>query len=260
MEHIYTFMLVVMIILAVTGLFIGVMNDAANFLNSAIASKAAPLKIIMAVASVGIIIGAVTSSGMMEVARSGMFDPAHFTFRQVMILYLSVMLANIILLDIYNTLGLPTSTTVALIFCLLGAALAVSAVIITSDEGISPANIGEYINSTRALAIVAGILLSVVIAFTCGSLVMYLSRMIFSFRYHAMFRRLGAAWCGISFTAIVFFALFKGLKGILSDSAAIRYIDDHLAFSLFIIWIVCSVVLFFLQMFRINILKMNILA
>lgn len=260
MEHIYTFMLVVMIILAVTGLFIGVMNDAANFLNSAIASKAAPLKIIMAVASVGIIIGAVTSSGMMEVARSGMFDPAHFTFRQVMILYLSVMLANIILLDIYNTLGLPTSTTVALIFCLLGAALAVSAVIITSDEGISLTNIGEYINSTRALAIVAGILLSVVIAFTCGSLVMYLSRMIFSFRYHAMFRRLGAAWCGISFTAIVYFALFKGLKGILSDSAAIRYIDDHLAFSLFVIWIVCSVVLFFLQMFRINILKMNILA
>ena len=260
MAHIYTFMLVVMIVLAVTGLFIGVMNDAANFLNSAIASKAAPLKIIMAVASIGIIIGAVTSSGMMEVARSGMFDPAHFTFRQVMILYLSVMLANIILLDIYNTLGLPTSTTVALIFCLLGAALAVSVVIITSDDSISLARIGEYINSTRALAIVAGILLSVVIAFTCGSIVMYVSRMIFSFRYHVMFRRLGALWCGISFTAIVYFALFKGLKGILSDSAVIQYIDGHLTFSLFIIWIVCSIALFFLQMFRINILKMNILA
>ena len=260
MEHIYTFMLVVMIILAITGLFIGVMNDAANFLNSAIASKAAPLKIIMAVASIGIIIGAVTSSGMMEVARSGMFDPAHFTFRQVMILYLSVMLANIILLDIYNTLGLPTSTTVALVFCLLGAALAVSVVIITSDDSISLARIGEYINSTRALAIVAGILLSVVIAFTCGSIVMYLSRLIFSFRYHVMFRRLGALWCGISFTAIVYFALFKGLRGILSGSALIQYIDGHLSLSLFIIWIVCSIALFFFQMFRINILKLNILA
>ena len=107
MEFIYTFMLAAMVLLAVTGLFIGVMNDAANFLNSAIASKAAPLRIIMAVASLGIIIGAITSSGMMEVARSGMFHPELFTFREVMILYLSVMLANIILLDIYNTLDNP---------------------------------------------------------------------------------------------------------------------------------------------------------
>ena len=112
-----------MALLAVTGLFIGVMNDAANFLNSAIGSKAAPVRVIMAVAS----------TGMMEVARSGMFDPSRFTFRDVMILYFSVMLANIILLDVYNTMGLPTSTTVALVFCLLGAALAVS----TKSAGIS---------------------------------------------------------------------------------------------------------------------------
>lgn len=110
MEPIYTFMLAAMALLAVTGLFIGVMNDAANFLNSAIGSKAAPVRVIMAVASVGIIVGAVTSTGMMEVARSGMFDPSRFTFRDVMILYFSVMLANIILLDVYNTMGLPTST------------------------------------------------------------------------------------------------------------------------------------------------------
>ena len=169
MEYIYTFMLAVMVILAVTGLFIGVMNDAANFLNSAIASRAASLRVIMAVASVGIVIGAVTSSGMMEVARSGMFDPANFTFREVMILYLSVMLANIILLDIYNTMGLPTSTTVALVFCLLGSALATSIAVITADEAISLTQIGNYINSTRAMAIVAGILLSVILAFSCGS-------------------------------------------------------------------------------------------
>ena len=136
-------MLVVMVVLAVTGLFIGVMNDAANFLNSAIASRAASIRVIMAVASVGIVIGAATSSGMMEVARSGMFDPANFSFREVMILYLSVMLANIILLDIYNTMGLPTSTTVALVFCLLGSALATSIAVITADEAISLTQIGN---------------------------------------------------------------------------------------------------------------------
>lgn len=208
-----------MALLAVTGLFIGVMNDAANFLNSAIGSKAAPVRVIMAVASVGIIVGAVTSTGMMEVARSGMFDPSRFTFRDVMILYFSVMLANIILLDVYNTMGLPTSTTVALVFCLLGAALAVSTVVITSNDEISLVEIGRYINSTRAMAILAGILLSVILAFTLGTLVMYVSRAIFSFRYHTLFRRYGALWCGISFTAIVYFALFKGLQGVMNGSA-----------------------------------------
>ena len=260
MEPIYTFMLIVMAILAVTGLFIGVMNDAANFLNSAIGSKAAPVRVIMAVASLGIIVGAVTSSGMMEVARSGMFDPARFTFRDVMILYLSVMLANIILLDVYNTMGLPTSTTVALVFCLLGSALAVSTVVITSNDEISLTEIGRYINSTRAMAILAGILLSVILAFTCGTLVMYLSRMLFTFRYHTLFRHYGALWCGVSFTAIVYFALFKGLRNTLGGTAFFSYIDAHLALMLFVLWVICSILLFFLQMFGVNILKLNILA
>lgn len=260
MEYIYTFMLAVMVVMAVAGLFIGVMNDAANFLNSAIASKAAPMRIIMTVVSLGIIVGAVTSSGMMEVARSGMFDPSNFTFRDVMVLYLSVMLANIILLDIYNSLGLPTSTTVALIFCLLGSALAVSIVVITSDEELSLMQISQYINSTRAMAIVAGILLSVILAFGCGSAVMYLSRIIFTFRYKKMFSRLGPLWCGASMTSIVYFALFKGLKGVLSDSTVIRLIDENLALALLVCWIVCSAVLYFLNLFRINILKLNILA
>ncbi len=260
MEPIYTFMLIVMAILAVTGLFIGVMNDAANFLNSAIGSKAAPVRVIMAVASLGIIVGAITSSGMMEVARSGMFDPARFTFRDVMILYLSVMLANIILLDVYNTMGLPTSTTVALVFCLLGSALAVSTVVITSNDEISLAEIGRYINTTRAMAILAGILLSVVLAFTCGTLVMYLSRVLFTFRYHTLFRHYGALWCGISFTAIVYFALFKGLRNVLGDTAFFAYVDSHLAWMFFALWTVCSILLFFLQMFGVNILKLNILA
>lgn len=260
MEWIYTFMLIVMAVLAITGLFIGVMNDAANFLNSAIGSRVAPLKVIMAVASVGIVVGTITSTGMMEVARSGMFDPALFTFREVMILYFAVMLANIILLDVYNTLGLPTSTTVALIFCLLGSALAVSIVVITSNEAVSLAEIGRYINSTRALAIMAGILLSVILAFTCGTAVMYVSRVLFSFRYHRMFARLGALWCGASFTAILYFALFKGLRSALGGTAFMEYVQTHLLLSLLVLWVVASVLLYFLQMFRVNILKANILA
>ena len=126
MSEIYTAIVVILGILAVSGLFVGVTNDAVNFLNSAIGSKAAPMRTILSVASVGIVIGVLTSSGMMEVARSGMFNPGLFTFHEVMTLYLGVMFANIILLDLYNSWGLPTSTTVSLIFCLLGSAIAVS--------------------------------------------------------------------------------------------------------------------------------------
>ncbi len=253
MEWIYTFMLAVMVVLAVTGLFTGVTNDAANFLNPAIASKAASLKTIMVIASAGIIAGAVSSSGMMEVARSGMFAPELFTFRDVMVLYLSVMLANIVLLDIYNTMGLPTSTTVALVFCLLGSALAVS--LHNSGNTLS-----DCIKSDSALVIIAGIPLSVVLALACGCVVMYISRLLFSFRYKPAFRRFGALWCGISFTAILYFALFEGFKDILRDNPVIQFIGDNLLLSLAVIWAAGSLLLYFAQMFKVNILKINILA
>lgn len=138
MSEIYTVIIVILGILAVSGLFVGVTNDAVNFLNSAIGSKAASMKTILTVASVGIIIGVLTSSGMMEVARSGMFDPGRFTFQEVMTLYLGVMFANVILLDLYNSWGLPTSTTVSLIFCLLGSAIAVSIYKISNDPALGP--------------------------------------------------------------------------------------------------------------------------
>ncbi len=188
MSEIYTVIVVILGILAVSGLFVGVTNDAVNFLTSAIGSKAAPMKTILGVASVGILLGVVTSSGMMEVARSGMFNPGLFTFHEVMMLYLGVMFANIILLDLYNSWGLPTSTTVSLVFCLLGSAIAVSIYKISNDPTVGAAEIGHYINATRALGIVSAILLSVVIAFTCGTAIMYLSRLIFTFRYIALFR------------------------------------------------------------------------
>ncbi|MBQ5595930.1 MAG: inorganic phosphate transporter, partial [Rikenellaceae bacterium] len=147
MSAIYTFIVIVLGILAVAGLFVGVTNDAVNFLNSAIGSKAAPKKVIMLIASIGIIIGALTSSGMMEVARSGMFDPSLFSFHEVMMLYLGVMFANTILLDLYNTWGLPTSTTVSLIFCLLGSAIAISISKIAGTDALSFADLGNFINT-----------------------------------------------------------------------------------------------------------------
>ncbi|MBQ6881731.1 MAG: inorganic phosphate transporter [Alistipes sp.] len=260
MSILYTIIVVILGILAISGLFVGVTNDAVNFLNSAIGSKAAPKRMILAVASIGIIIGVLTSSGMMEVARSGMFNPGMFTFHEVMILYLGVMFANIILLDLYNSLGLPTSTTVSLIFCLLGSAIAVSIFKISSDPAVSLASIGEYINTTRAMGIVSAILLSVVIAFTCGTIVMYISRTIFSFRYSAMLRRFGAFWCGASLTAILYFALFKGLKNLLSDHPFTQWVSEHLLLSLGICWVACSLILLFVQLFRVNILRITILA
>ena len=249
-----------MALLAVTGLFIGVMNDAANFLNSAIGSKAAPVRVIMAVASVGIIVGAVTSTGMMEVARNGMFDPGMFSFHEVILLYLSVMFANIILLDLYNSWGLPTSTTVSLIFCLLGAAIAVSTFKIAGSDALSMGDLGEFIHTGRAFGIVAAILLSVVIALTVGTAVMYVSRLIFSFRYTRALSRYGALWCGASLTAIIYFALFKGLKGTLSQTAFIHMVENHIILSLLVCWLVCSLILFFVQRFKINILRITILG
>jgi len=260
MSELYTVIVVILGILAVSGLFFGVTNDAVNFLNSAIGSKVAAMRTILLVASAGIIIGVVTSSGMMEVARNGMFNPGLFTFHEVMVLYLSVMFANIILLNLYNSMGLPTSTTVSLIFCLLGSAVAVSTFKIAANDALTISDLGEFINTSRAMGIVSAILLSVVIAFTCGSFIMYLSRLIFSFRYTAMFRRLGAFWCGISLTAIIYVAVFKGLKSTLHGNPVIELVNDHTALALCICWVICSLALFFLQRLKINILRITILS
>ena len=252
-------MLAVLAILAVSGLYVGVTNDAVNFLNAAIGSKVAKMRTILAVASVGIIIGVITSSGMMEVARSGMFNPALFTFHEIMILYVSVMFANVILLDIYNSLGLPTSTTVALVFSLLGAAIAVSLYKISGDPTLSIGSLGGFINTTRAMGVISAILLSVLIAFIFGTFIMWLSRFLFSFRYFSLFRKLGSVWCGLSFTAIAYFAVFKALKGVLAGTAMYTWISENLFLAVIICWVCCSILLAFLQMFRINLWRINIL-
>ena len=258
MSAIYIFAVVVLILLAVGGLYVGVSNDAVNFLNSAYGSKAAPKKVILTIASVGILIGALTSSGMMEVARSGVYYPEYFTFHEVMILFLGVMFANVILLDVFNSLGLPTSTTVALVFGLLGSAIAVA---LFKEPILGPdGNPVTLINSGKALAMIAGILLSVVVAFVTGTVLMFLSRLIFTFRYHKQLRRWGALWCGVAFTIIVYFALIKGLKssGLAVDLVA--YIHDHTALCLLVVFVASSLLMFLLQLCKVNILKITILA
>ena len=259
-EIYYQVMLAILALLAVSGLYVGVTNDAVNFLNSALGSKAASFRTVLIVASVGILVGALTSSGMMDVARHGMFHPQLFTFREVMYLYVGVMFANVILLDLYNSLGLPTSTTVSLIFCLLGSAVAVALFKIGSDSNIHLEELGSFLNTTKAMGVVSGILLSVILAFVSGTFVMWISRLIFSFRYMKMLRRLGAVWCGMSLTSILYFAVFKGLKSQLAGTPFVEWVNEHLLLTLAGVWVACALVLFFLQLFRVNILRITILA
>jgi phosphate/sulfate permease len=210
METIYLVIVIVLVLLAVSDLVVGVSNDAVNFLNSAIGSKVAPLKVILAIAALGIIIGATFSGGMMEVARKGIFHPEHFYFSEIMIIFLAVMITDVILLDTFNTYGMPTSTTVSIVFELLGAAVAVSLLKIYTDP--NSLDLGQYINSGKALAIISGILLSVVIAFTIGAIVQYIARLLFSFNYKRNLKYFGAIWGGIAITAITYFMLIKGAK------------------------------------------------
>ncbi len=261
METVFILLVVILVILAISDLVVGVSNDAVNFLNSAIGSKAAPFWIIMAVASLGVVFGATFSSGMMEVARKGIFHPEMFSFHNIMIIFLAVMLTDIILLDTFNTLGLPTSTTVSIVFELLGAAVSVAALkVIHSGEGLS--TLGEYINSGKALVIIAGILLSVVVAFSVGTLVQYIVRLVFSFNYEKTYKYWGALWGGISITAITYFILIKGAKGasFMTDDMK-HWIYANTLIIIIVSFTFWTIALKLLQIFtKVNILKMIILV
>jgi phosphate/sulfate permease len=213
MDNIYFLMIFALAVLAVVDLVVGVSNDAVNFLNSAIGSKAISFKKILIIASLGIFIGAVFSSGMMEVARKGIFMPGEFYFDEIMYIFMAVMIGDILLLDFFNTLGMPTSTTVSIVFNLLGAAVAMSLIKIGADEAQSLADLATYINTEKALQIISGILLSVVIAFTVGAIVQWLSRLVFSFQYEKKIKNFGFVFAGICLTGIGYFIFFKGLKG-----------------------------------------------
>jgi len=212
MQNIYLLIVVVLFALAISDLIVGVSNDAVNFLNSAIGSKAAPKWIVLTLAALGVLIGATFSTGMMEVARKGVFHPEMFSFQEIMVIFLAVMFTDVILLDAFNAMGLPTSTTVSLIFELLGSAVAVSLVKIRILGG-SISELVQYVNTGKALAIIFGILISVAIAFTFGSIIQYLVRLIFSFNYKKMMSYFGSLFGGLAITMISYFILIKGIDG-----------------------------------------------
>ena len=212
MENIYLYMIIALAILAVADLVVGVSNDAVNFLNSAIGSKAISFKTIMIVASIGVAVGAVFSSGMMEVARKGIFNPGEFMFSEIMIIFMAVMITDILLLDFFNTIGMPTSTTVSIVFELLGASVAM-ALIKISHFGGSFNDLINYINTSKATEIILGILLSVVIAFSIGAIVQWFSRVLLSYNFEKKAKWVGALFGGLALTAITYFIFMKGLKG-----------------------------------------------
>ena len=212
MENLYLYMLIALALLAVADLVVGVSNDAVNFLNSAIGSKAVSFKTIMIVASVGVAVGAMTSSGMMEVARKGIFNPSEFMFNEIMIIFMAVMLTDILLLDFFNTLGLPTSTTVSIVFELLGASVAMAIIKIYTDDTQTILDLSNYINNSKAIEIILGILLSVVVAFTIGALVQYVARLLVSFNFDKKPIWYSAIFSGFANTSILYFIVIKGLK------------------------------------------------
>ncbi|MDR0618675.1 MAG: inorganic phosphate transporter [Bacteroidales bacterium] len=261
MSSIYIFVVIALVVLAIIDIIVGVANDAINFLNSALGSKVAPHRVILSIAAIGILVGTLTSSGMMEVARSGVFYPAQFTFNEVMLLFLGMMLGDVILLNMFNSLGLPTSTTVSMVFGLLGSAVGITLHRIALETDLSLFDISQFINAGRAMMIISAILVSVVVAFTAGTIIMYISRLIFSFRYNKSFKVFGAAWCGISIAVIIYFTIFKGLRssGLISTNI-LNFINDNIFIVLSSTWAICSLILFAFQKAGINILKITILA
>ena len=242
-ENFYLFLIIALAVLAITDLVVGVSNDAVNFLNSAIGSKAISFKTIMIVASLGIAFGAISSSGMMEVARKGIFNPSEFVFAEIMIVFMAVMITDILLLDFFNTLGMPTSTTVSIVFELLGAAVAISLVKIYNDGGGFP-ELLNYINTEKATEIILGILLSVVVAFTIGALVQFATRLLISFKFEKKANWVGALFGGLAITAIIYFILIKGLKGttLIGPEVNAFIAEQPFLFLLanFVLWSLCA--------------------
>jgi phosphate/sulfate permease len=245
---------------AVFDLIVGVSNDAVNFLNSSIGSRVVSRRFIMVVASLGLLAGVTFSSGMMEVARKGIFHPQFFTMPDLLFIFLAVMLTDIILLDLFNTFGLPTSTTVSIVFELLGAAVAVSVLkILKSQNDLTV--LAEYINTSKALMIIFGILLSIVVAFIFGAVVQFLSRLLFTFDYKKRLKRYGAIWGGIAMASITYFILIKGAKGsaVIAPETA-EWLKDNALLVYLAVFPTCAILLQVLLWMKINIFKPIILV
>ncbi|MFH2092057.1 MAG: inorganic phosphate transporter [Pseudomonadota bacterium] len=246
-----------LLLFAVFDLIVGVTNDAVNFLNSALGSKAAPFFVIMTIASLGILAGVTFSGGMMEVARKGIFHPQFFTMPDLLTIFLAVMITDVLLLDLFNTHGLPTSTTVSIVFELLGAAVALSVIKIMAATQGPAMELWDYINTAKAMAIVGGILLSIVVAFFSGAVMQFISRLIFTFEYSSTIKKYGALWGGMAMTAITFFILVKGAKGAtFMDAVTVDWIKNNSLTIMGGIFVVTAVIFqFLITLFNINIFK-----
>ena len=255
----YILMLIALAVLAIVDLVVGVSNDAVNFLNSAIGSKAISIRNIMIIASIGVFFGAITSSGMMEVARKGIFNPNMFMFQDIMYIFMAVMITDILLLDVFNTLGMPTSTTVSIVFELLGAAVAISLLKISQNDAESLDAIWNYINYEKASLIIFGILLSVVVAFSIGALVQFTSRLIYSFNFEKRPTYINALFGGFAITAITYFIIIKGMKGTPYYKDVKYLIEDNTLLIIagsFLVWTLISQI--FIQFLKLNVLKLII--
>jgi phosphate/sulfate permease len=261
MEAYYTIIVGILFILAISLLIIGVSNDAVNFLNSAIGSKAASFNVILIIAAVGVLVGAVFSNGMMEVARKGIFNPELFAFSEIMVIFLAVMLSNILLLDFFNTVGLPTSTTISIVFGILGAAVAVALLKVNGNES-GAATIGNYINIESSVLIVVGIFLSIIIAFNIGLIIQWFVRLAFSFNQKNSLKYWGGIWGGFAITTILYFLLIKGAKGsTLISAEALTYIKAHTIPILLLSFGGWTIIFQILVLFtRINVLKITVLV
>ena len=253
-------MVIFLFVLATFDLYVGVSNDAVNFLNSAIGSKVARFRTIVIVAAIGVFCGAVLSDGMMDIARHGIFRPEQFHFEEVMYIFVAVMVTDIVLLDVFNSLGMPTSTTVSMVFELLGATFAF-AMLKMADSDVAH-TFGDYMNTDKALQVILGIFLSVAIAFVFGAVIQYLARLVFTFHYKEgrLSRKIGL-FGGAAITAIVYFMLFKGLKHLSFMTADVKdWIDAHLLWVLGGCFVFFTLLMQLLHALRVNVFRIIVLT
>ena len=259
METFLPIVIAFIFVLAVLGIVAGVSNDATNFMSAAVGTKSATYRTVTIIASLGIIFGSLMSNGMMEIARNGVFSPQYFFANEIIYIYLAVMIANLILLDVFNSLGLPTSTSVSLVFELLGATVAIAMIKMRSGV-LDGVGLSELINTDKALTMIVGIFLSVAIAFIFGIIVQYITRLIFSFNFEKNLKWKIGIFSGIATTALIYFMLIKGMKGAAFMTAEIKsWIDAHTLMLLgasFVFFTVLMQILFFC---KVNVLKLVVL-
>ena len=258
MDWIYLGFVIFLFILAISDLWVGVSNDAVNFLNSAIGAKVARFRTIIFVAAAGVFLGAIMSNGMMDIARHGIFRPEQFAFKELMYIFLAVMVTDIILLDVFNSLGMPTSTTVSMVFELLGATFALSIIKMAgADTGLGFA---DYMNTEKALSVIMAIFVSVAIAFVCGNIIQYIARLVFSFDFHKGLTWKIGIYGGIAVTAIVYFMLFKGTKDLAFMTADVKeWINTHTWMLLGGCLVFFTILMQILHFLKVNVFKVIVL-